>query len=129
MNAIDMAWVGLGGGLGSLARWTVGRLVGERWHRGFPLGTVLINVSGALAIGYLATLFGVAWHDRYGTVLTAAVLTGFLGGYTTFSSMQLDATHLAPASRGEAAGYLAISTVAGIAAAALGVWIAMDVGS
>jgi len=42
--------VGLGGGLGSLLRWWVGRMVGERYHGNFPLGTFLINVSGAFAM-------------------------------------------------------------------------------
>ncbi len=47
-------WVGLGGGLGSMLRWWIGRLVGERYRGNFPLGTFLINVSGTFLIGYLA---------------------------------------------------------------------------
>ncbi len=96
MKPLDAVWVGLGGGLGSVLRWWVGRMVGERYHGDFPLGTFLINVSGTFLIGYLSVLFGVDWHDRYGhgMVLNAFVLTGVLGGYTTFSSMQLDAVKL-----------------------------------
>lgn len=94
MTPFDLVWVGLGGGLGSVLRWGIGRAVGERYHGGLPLGTFLINVSGAFAIGYLSTLFNVDWRDRYGTALNAAILTGVLGGYTTFSSMQLDAVRL-----------------------------------
>ena len=67
MKPIDIMWVGLGGGLGSVLRWWIGRVVGERYHGDFPLGTFLINVSGAFVIGYLSVLFGVDWHDRYGT--------------------------------------------------------------
>jgi CrcB protein len=95
MTPLDVMWVGLGGGLGSLLRWLTGRVIGEHYHGVFPVGTFLINVSGAFAIGYLSVLFKVDWRDRYGTALNAGVLTGVLGGYTTFSSMQLDAVKLA----------------------------------
>ena len=121
MTALDVLWVGLGGGLGSLMRWWVGRVVGERYRGDFPLGTFLINVSGAFPMGYLSVLFAVDWHTRHGTVLTALCLTGIIGGYTTFSSMQMDAVKLAGA-RGQvrAASYLGLSVVAGLLAAALG---------
>ena len=54
MKPLDVMWVGLGGGLGSVLRWWVGRVVGERYHGDFPLGTFLINISGAFLIGYLS---------------------------------------------------------------------------
>lgn len=44
MKPVDTIWVGLGGGLGSVLRWWVGRLVGERYKGLFPLGTFLINI-------------------------------------------------------------------------------------
>jgi protein CrcB len=78
--------------VGSLLRWLTGRMLGEHFHRDFPLGTFLINVSGAFAIGYLSVLFKVGWRDRHGTALNALVLTGVLGGYTTFSSMRPETT-------------------------------------
>ena len=109
MKPIDVLLIGLGGGLGSVLRWWVGLLVGERYHGNFPLGTFLINVSGTFLIGYLSVLFGVDWHNRYGygMVLSAFVLTGVLGGYTTFSSMQLDAAKLTGKRHGVlAASYL-----------------------
>jgi CrcB protein len=114
-------WVGLGGGLGSLLRWLTGRVVGERYHGDFPVATILINASGAFAIAYLSVLFKVDWHDRYGTALNAGVLTGVLGGFTTFSSMQLDAVKLAGKSGGvRAASYLLLSILAGLFAAVIG---------
>jgi CrcB protein len=121
MTPVDVTWVGLGGGAGSLLRWWVGRVVGERYRGNFPLATFLINISGAFAIGYLSVLFKVDWRDRYGTALNAGVLTGVLGGYTTFSSMQLDAVKLAGKSGGiPAASYLLLSVVVGQLAAGLG---------
>ncbi|CNH85103.1 CrcB-like protein [Yersinia intermedia] len=125
MTAIDVMWVGFGGGLGSLLRWWIGLSVGKIYQGNFPLGTFLINISGAFVIGYLSILFSVDWRDRYGDLINAAVLTGILGGYTTFSSMQLDAAKLATAGgRAIAAGYLMISVLVGLAAAALGAWLA-----
>ncbi len=125
MIALDVFWVGLGGGLGSLLRWWVGLRVSQFYKGTLPLGTLLINVSGAFVIGYLSILFSVDWRDRYGDVLNAAVLTGILGGYTTFSSMQLDASKLASIKdRVWAGGYLIISVLLGLAAAAFGAWLA-----
>ncbi|CNB69382.1 fluoride efflux transporter FluC [Yersinia pseudotuberculosis] len=125
MTAIDVMWVGLGGGIGSLLRWWIGLSIGKVYKGNFPLCTFLINISGAFVIGYLSILFSVDWRDRYGDLMNAAVLTGILGGYTTFSSMQLDAAKLATArGRTIAAGYLIISVLVGLAAAAFGAWLA-----
>jgi fluoride exporter len=127
MNPTDIVLVGLGGGLGSILRWWIGLLVGARYQGNFPLGTFLINVTGTFLIGYLSVLFGVDWHDRYGhgMVLNAFVLTGVLGGYTTFSSMQLDAAKLAGKRRGVlAASYLLLSVLAGLLAGELGAALA-----
>jgi len=121
MTPLDVIWVGLGGGVGSLLRRWIGRLIGERYHSDFPLGTFLINVTGAFVMGYLSVLFMVDWRDRHGTALNAFVLTGVLGGYTTFSSMQLDAAKLAEKKGDVPAGfYLLLSVAGGLLAAALG---------
>jgi fluoride exporter len=127
MQPADVFWVGLGGGLGSVLRWWIGRLVGERYRGRFPLGTFLINISGSFLIGYLSVLFSVDWHNRYGhgLVLNAFVITGILGGYTTFSSMQLDAAKLAQKQQAPlAALYLLLSVAAGLIAALLGAALA-----
>ena len=121
VTPFDVMLVGLGGGLGSLLRWGVGRVVGERYRGNFPLGTFLINVSGAFAMGYLSVLFNVDWRLRHGTAVNAGVLTGVLGGYTTFSSMQLDAVKLTGTSGSLSAGfYLLLSVALGQLAAWLG---------
>jgi CrcB protein len=93
-DPVILALVFVGGAAGSAIRWLVGIGVGKRYKGAFPLGTFFINVSGAFLMGFLSTLFTVDWKDRYGSNLTALVLTGVLGGYTTFSSYQLDTANL-----------------------------------
>lgn len=125
MLAIDVLWVGIGGGIGSLLRWWVGILVAKKYHHPFPLATFLINISGAFIIAYLSVLFLVDWHNRYGNFLHSAILTGLLGGYTTFSSMQLDAAKLVNQKQAIlAASYLMLSVLSGLLAAAMGAWLA-----
>lgn len=129
MTALDVLWVGVGGSLGSLLRWWVGILVGDRYRGDFPLGTLLINISGAFPMGFLSVFFMIDWHTRHGTALTALCLTGVIGGYTTFSSMQMDAVKLAGTSgHVRAASYLGLSVVAGLLAAALGATLALAQG-
>lgn len=125
MVAIDILLVGSGGGIGSLLRWWIGRLVGERYHGKFPLSTFIINISGAFVIGFLSRYFAIDWDDRYGTFLQSAILTGLLGGYTTFSSMQLDALKLTQTKQKLLAlFYLLLSVLFGLAAAFIGAWLA-----
>jgi len=120
-DPVTIALIFAGGGGGSVIRWLVGKGVGERLKGSmFPVGTLVINVSGAFLMGFLSTLFVVDWKDRYGSHLTAAVLTGVLGGYTTFSSLQLDAAHLRRQGGPVWVLYWVGSVVAGLVAAALG---------
>ena len=125
MDAITILWVGVGGGIGSLLRWQVGRLIDRRVAGPFKAGTFLINVSGAFLIAYISALLALGWEHRYGDVISSLVLTGVLGGYTTFSTMQLDAVTMAAAGRHAlAVVYLAASVVAGLLAVAAGVALA-----
>lgn len=94
MNVSDLFLVFLGGGIGSLARWLIGLVVGKRYHGSFPLATFLINISGAFLIGFLTVLLDFDWKERFGHPVNTIVLTGILGGYTTFSSLELDTAKL-----------------------------------
>jgi CrcB protein len=80
------------GGLGALARYGVHSAVGRVTGTSFPLGTLLINVLGCFAIGYLATLFAgsVPLREEY----RFAILVGLLGGFTTFSTFGLETVAL-----------------------------------
>jgi CrcB protein len=76
----------LGGGVGSLARYMAGMAIVERFGSRFPLGTMTINITGSFLIGLIMTLIteripgDVNWRPL--------LVTGFLGGYTTFSSFE-----------------------------------------
>lgn len=118
-------FVFIGGGIGSSLRWGVGKAIGSRYHGAFPWSTFIINATGSFIIGFLATLFLVNWDDRYGSYLIALVLTGILGGYTTFSSYELDTAKLIDKNKKSMAMiYWIGSIVAGLIAAAFGVFLA-----
>ena len=74
----------LGGAVGSLARYVTGVAVMHRYYGRFPLGTLIVNVSGCFLIGVIMTLIGEkpAAHPNWRLLL----VIGFLGGFTTFSS-------------------------------------------
>lgn len=78
------------GGVGAAARYLVDDLVSRRWSGRFPLATLLVNVSGSLLIGLLATTIG---PDRAALYAVGAV--GFCGGYTTFSTAMVESVRLA----------------------------------
>ncbi len=76
----------LGGGAGSLARYIAGLAIMTRFGSRFPLGTMVINVTGSFLIGLLMTLLTERFqpHPHWRLLL----VVGFLGGYTTFSSFE-----------------------------------------
>jgi CrcB protein len=120
--------VAIGGALGSVARYGTGVLVGKAWNSTFPLGTMLINIAGSLAmglfIGYI-TRTTPAWQAD----ARLFVAVGIFGGFTTFSSFSLDA--IAMLERGEIAPallYVVASVVVGIAALYVGL-VVMRVGA
>lgn len=119
-DPVILALVFVGGAGGSVIRWLVGIGVDKRYKGTFPLDTFLINVSGCFLMGFLSTLFTVDWKDRYGSNLTALVLTGVLGGYTTFSSYQLDTANLYNKRAQGLVLYWIGSVAAGLIAASLG---------
>src|SRR5947207_15627535 len=79
----------LGGGTGALARYVLGTAIAARIGARFPLGTLVINVSGSFLIGFLMTLLTerLQPHPNWRLIL----VVGFLGGYTTFSSFEYEA--------------------------------------
>ena len=91
-----------GGALGTLARYGLNGLVSEHqskhhaWSAVFPLGTMLVNITGCFVIGFIAAIsdpsFGRAWLK---TGWRDFLMIGFCGGYTTFSSYGIQTLNLA----------------------------------
>ena len=76
----------IGGGAGSLARYLASSAIMTRFGGRFPLGTLVINVTGSFLIGFLMTML----TERFNLdpVWRLLLVVGFLGGYTTFSSFE-----------------------------------------
>ena len=111
-------WVALGGAAGSTARFAIAQWTGERWGWTFPWGTFAVNVTGSLAIGLVMTLLLARGADPAYRLL---LVTGFLGGYTTFSAFSFEALTLFEARRWDAAAFYVIgSAVLGLLATGLG---------
>lgn len=117
---MELVWVGLGGGAGAIARYLMGREVEARFGSGFPYGTLTINVLGSLAIGILVTLLAERFAPNHAVRLL--LVTGFLGGYTTFSAYAFEAITLADRGQiGRALLYVLGSNGLALAACAAGI--------
>ena len=112
--------VGLGGFIGSIARYKLGELIFHMTAQGrFPFGTLAVNVLGCLVVGVLAGF--AERHNLFGQELRLFLFTGLLGGFTTFSAFGLETVHLIRrGDLGIAALYVGASVVLGIAAVWLG---------
>ncbi|MFV0409712.1 MAG: fluoride efflux transporter CrcB [Paracoccus sp. (in: a-proteobacteria)] len=111
--------VALGGAIGATARYGTYRLISFHGP-GFPVATGVVNVLGSLAMGLLAALMAYRWNNHYAPLL----LTGMLGGFTTFSAFSLDALTLWE--RGQTGGaliYILASVVLSLGAVIAGMAI------
>jgi CrcB protein len=117
---VRLLLIGLGGGVGSILRYLLGGLVqGGTGNSAFPAGTLAVNLLGCLAIGVLAELSEARGVLSAGT--RALLITGLIGGFTTFSTF---ANETVSAARDNtlliAAGNVLLSVVLGLAAVWLG---------
>src|SRR5687768_7542864 len=83
----SILFVALGGALGSVLRYLVGIAFLRPGFNDLPWGTLAVNVSGALALGFLARYFA---PPHASPALFLALTVGLCGGYTTFSTFTLD---------------------------------------
>lgn len=117
--------VGLGSGIGALARYgtSVGTLA--VFGHDFPWGTLAVNILGSFVIGLYATLTGPDGRIFARPETRQFVLAGFCGGFTTFSIFSLETLHLAEAGRLDlATANVALSVVLWL----LAVWLGFRLG-
>ena len=112
-----LALVAIGGAGGSLLRYATGIWCAGWFGTALPWGTLAVNVAGSAVIGLLGGLMlgGLAVSQEARVLL----ITGILGGFTTFSAFSLDIGTLALRSPALALGYLALTLLGGLGAFAL----------
>jgi fluoride exporter len=114
-----MGWVGviLAGGVGAVLRFLVDGAVARRAGKSFPFGTLAVNISGAVLLGFVGALA----LDRHAALIAG---TAFVGSYTTFSTWMLETQRLGEERQvRNAAANIVVSIVLGIAAALFGQWV------
>lgn len=121
MTVLEFFAIALAGGVGSVIRFVVDGIVRARTRLAYPLGTMVINVTGSFVLGLLTGLASAA-------ILTTPWLlilgTGLIGGYTTFSTASIETVRLIQDRRLGAAAINGIGMlVIAVLAAVLGLWI------
>lgn len=113
-----LAWIALGGVLGSLARSVLSYLWNPDPVGSFPTGTLVINVLGCLVIGMVVPVLAAHPREEH---LRPFIVTGVLGGFTTFSAFALETGVMLDEGKvGLAIAYIAMTMLLGLLAVPLG---------
>lgn len=116
-------WLAVAGACGSMARYGLGGLVQGGVRSGFPWGTLVVNIVGCLAFGFVWVLA----QDKL-TIsgeLRTVILVGFLGSFTTFSAFIFETEQMLERAEWLMAGAnMLLGLIAGLAAYLLGAWLA-----
>ena len=110
----------LGGACGAVSRYGVSQLAVQLLGKGFPYGTLIVNVLGCLLMGFLSVYF--LTKTSLDPMVRMAVLVGFLGSFTTFSTFSMDTLMLLE-SGAMAKGFLNIAL--SVCLSLLAVWLGM----
>ena len=118
--------VALGGAIGSVLRFLAGAGALRLFGAGFPIGVLVVNIVGSFLMG----LFAVYATKNAATHLSPFVMTGILGGFTTFSAFSLETVALfEKGAMGQAVLYVVLSVGLSVAALCAGLWIARGMGA
>jgi CrcB protein len=93
---VTVILLALAGGVGAAVRFMVDGLIRQHFKTALPWGTILINVTGSLVLGFLA---GMVMRGHAPESVFLILGTGFLGGYTTFSTASLETIRLIQSGR------------------------------
>jgi CrcB protein len=121
-------WVGLGGALGSILRFWLGGLISNtKFGAYFPLGTLVINITGSLVIGIFAAMTSPEsrFNPHWRSFAVQLLMVGLCGGYTTFSSFSLQTLNLARDGEWLFAG---LNITLSVVLCLVGVWIGYALG-
>jgi CrcB protein len=118
----EILLVGLGGGVGSILRY-LGSVYSSRiFHTNFPVGTFFVNILGCFIIGLLISL--VEHQQVLNENHRLLFITGFCGGFTTFSAFSSESLRLFESGNSlSGIFYIAVSVFTGISAVWLGIWL------
>ncbi|HEX3443319.1 MAG TPA: fluoride efflux transporter CrcB [Chthoniobacterales bacterium] len=115
----------LGGAIGSVWRYSFSGWVAQRIGETLPFGTLVVNLTGSLIIGFAANYARPELHRDFAEIVRAFVVVGICGGLTTFSSFTLQTFHLLREKRfWIALANILFSTVLCIVMVAAGWWLA-----
>ncbi len=118
---INMIWVMVGGGLGSVCRYLLSLLGAKIFGNSFPIGTLSVNLLGCFLIGLG---FSLAERNVLSPTLQLLFMTGFLGGLTTFSTYALESAHyIGNGQLYSALLNIAANNVPGLVLVFLGLWL------
>jgi len=123
---IQVMTIAIGGAIGSVLRFGLSTWVHTFTGRGFPYGTLAVNVLGSLAMGFLFVLL----VERVGesALWRAGLLIGLLGGFTTFSTFSIETFNLIEqGAMAKAAGNMAASLILCVGGTWLGVLLARQI--
>jgi CrcB protein len=114
-------WIGIGSMLGGMARYACSRAVALQFGETFPWGTLVVNIAGSFAIGFIAALTGPDSRVIVSPNTRNFLMVGICGGFTTFSSFSLQTLQLIQnRDLSEAFGNILLSVAACMAAVAIG---------
>jgi len=120
---LNYLYIALGGALGSLARYWIGSTIANRMGTRFPYGTLIVNITACVIIGFILTLLG--RRPEFNPSLRFLIPIGFIGAYSTFSTFEWETfVNLQSGAFFIAGLYVALSCVLGLAAVWCGVMLA-----
>lgn len=118
--------VGSGGAVGAVTRYWLSSISYQRFGHGFPYGTLIVNFSGSLVIGFL--YFWLVNRFALDAELRALLIVGFLGAFTTFSAFSVETLILLEQGAWmKGLAYVGLSVTLCLAAAGAGMWLARSI--
>lgn len=121
-------FIGIGGILGAILRYVIKGVQIYNYHENVPLNTLIINITGSFVLALVLTVAFEVW--KFDTAVRLGIATGFLGSYTTFSTLCKEIVNLIyQGDYFSAILYITVSTVIGLAAAYFGIVLAREASS